>query len=241
MAGVTTALVVWETLGSGSTGRLLISRPSLVAEYAHGHALELARAFAYTAVEASLGMLAAILFSLLFALAAVFVPRITALVYPGLVASQVIPFVCLAPLVILVFGPGPGGKIFLSALMSFFPVITNLLAGMKAVPRPALELMRMMDATRMMTIRHVYVPYALGYYFAGIRVAAPLSVIGAIVAEFNGAAHGIGKDIFISAKRLEPELMMIGIISGSVLSALLFLTTVAGESALGDWYRRKGG
>lgn len=67
-----------------------------------------------------------------------------------------------------------------------------------------------------------------------------IAVVGAIVAEFNGAEWGVGKDIFIAAKRLEPELMMFGIISGSVLAALLYGIVVFGEQQLSDWYRVKG-
>lgn len=230
--------VLWQLAGATSKGRWLISQPSLLLQYAHLHADEIFRSAKYTAVESSLGMLVATLFSLGFGLGAVYVPRLANFVYPWLLASQVIPFVCLAPLVILMFGPGPSGKIFLSALMSFFPIVTNVLTGMREVPGPQLELMRMMKAKKLVVIRHVFVPNGLPYFFAGLRVAAPFAVIGAIVAEFNGAEWGVGKDIFIAAKRLEPELMMLGIFSGTLLSALLYSVAVFSEKCLGEWYQK---
>ncbi len=109
---------------------------------------------------------------------------------------------------------------------------------MKEVPGPPLELMRMMKARRSDIVKHVFVPYSLPYFFAGLRVAAPFAVIGAIVAEFNGAEWGVGKDIFIAAKRLEPELMMVGIASGALLSALLYGVAVLAEMSLGEWYQK---
>jgi NitT/TauT family transport system permease protein len=231
-------MVLWQLAGATSKGRWLISQPSLILRYAQLHASEILRSAMYTAVESFLGMLGATLFSLGFGLGAVYLPRLANIFYPWLLASQVVPFVCLAPLVILMFGPGPSGKIFLSALMSFFPIVTNVLTGMREVPSPPLELMRMMKAKKQMVIRHVFVPHGLPYFFAGLRVAAPFAVIGAIVAEFNGAEWGVGKDIFIAAKRLEPELMMLGILSGTLLSALLYSIAVFSEKGIGDWYQK---
>lgn len=238
---VSTVVVValWQMLGTTTAGRLLISQPTLMVTYAQWHADEIVHSALVTAYEASFGLVCAVLFSLGFGICTVYAPRLARLAYPWLLASQVIPFVCLAPLIILVFGPGVGGKVVLSGLMAFFPVAIGVLTGMRQVPRPPLELMRMMAARRSMIVRHVFIPYGLPHFFAGLRTAAPFSVVGAIVAEFNGAEWGIGKDIFIAAKRLEPELMMFGILTGAGLSALLYGVVILGEVQMGDWYRGK--
>jgi NitT/TauT family transport system permease protein len=230
-------IVAWE-LGARSsvTFRLLLSSPSLILIHIRDHAPETFWSFAYTGWEAAAGLIFATAVGIGFGILLIYLPRMARVTYPWLVGSQIIPFVCLAPLVILVFGVGQGGKIFLSALMAFFPILANLVAGIKSIPRPPLELMRMMNASRYMIARHVVVPFSLNHFFAGLRVAAPFSVIGAIVAEFNGADVGIGKDIFIAAKRLEPEVMMVGIISGAVLSALIYLVVLGFERSLGSWY-----
>lgn len=233
-------ITIWQMLGNTTTGRLLISQPTLMFAYAQMHANEIIHSTIVTAYEASLGLICAVLFSLAFGICAVYAPGLARLAYPWLLASQVIPFVCLAPLIILVFGPGVSGKIVLSGLMAFFPVAVGVLTGMRQVPRSPLELMRIMAARRRMIVRHVFIPYGLPHFFAGLRTAAPFSVIGAIVAEFNGAESGIGKDIFIAAKRLEPELMMFGILTGAGISALLYGIVILGEKQLGDWYRARG-
>lgn len=233
-------LALWQMLGATVTGRLLISQPTLMVEYGRTHAQDILLSAVVTGFEASVGVMFAILIALGFGLCVVFWPRLARAAYPWILASQVIPFVCFAPLIILIFGPGVSGKIVLSALMAIFPIVIAVLSGMREVPASAIEFMRMLAARRWMVVRHVFIPYGLPYFFAGLRTAAPFAVVGAIVAEFNGAEWGVGKDIFIAAKRLEPELMMFGIISGSVLAALLYGIVVFGEQQLSDWYRVKG-
>jgi NitT/TauT family transport system permease protein len=237
-AGITALVIVaWEMAARSSLSiRLLLSGPTLILTHVSAHASEVLWSFAYTGLEASLGLILATTISMGFGVLFLYLPRLARITYPWLLGSQIIPFVCLAPLIILIFGGGPNGKIFLSALMAFFPILANLVAGIKSIPRPPLELMRMMNASRGMIARHVAVPFSLNHFFAGLRVAAPFSVIGAIVAEFNGADVGIGKDIFIAAKRLEPEVMMVGIISGAVLSALIYLVVLGFERRIGPWY-----
>jgi NitT/TauT family transport system permease protein len=231
------ALLGWEVIGHTTVGRLLVSRPTLLLEYTANHGEDIVRSASYTAAEATLGLAIAILFSLTFGLICIFAPRVGATTHPILVGSQTIPFICLAPLVILSFGPGVSGKVFLSFLMCFFPLVTNIVAGVRRVPRAHLELLTMMNAPRPFVIRNVYLVFGLPFIFAGLRVAAPFSVVGAIVAEFNGAEWGLGKDMFIAAKRLEPEVMMLGLTCAIALSAALYALILLVESALGVWYR----
>jgi ABC-type nitrate/sulfonate/bicarbonate transport system permease component len=99
--------------------------------------------------------------------------------------------------------------------------------------------MRLRNASRAVVVRHVVVPCCLEYFFAGLRIAGPASVIGAIVAEFNGAEHGTGKDIFIAARRLEPELMMTSILLSSLLAGIMYGLVRVLELIPGAWYRHE--
>ena len=234
---VTAILLAWEMWADASvTVRLLLSSPLRTCAYVAHHFAESGQAFLYTGMESVFGLLAAIIFALGFGLVCIYYPRVGGISFPLLVASQVIPLVCLAPMIILLFGPGPSGKIFLSALIAFFPILTNVIAGIRSVASASQEMMRIMAAPKAQVIRHVVIPHCSEHFFAGLRIAAPLSVIGAIVAEFNGADTGIGKDIFIAAKRLEPELMMSGIIEGAILSGLIYGAVLLVERRLGSWY-----
>jgi NitT/TauT family transport system permease protein len=230
-------LLIWEILGdSYGTVRLLLSSPLRTCSYVAAHFGEFAASFVYTGLESVVGLLVATAFALAFGALCLYLPRVGSISFPLLVASQVIPMVCLAPMIILVFGPGPSGKVFLSALVAFFPILTNIIAGIRSVPSASQEMMRIMGATKAQAIRHVVIPHCADHFFAGMRIAAPLSVIGAIIAEFNGADVGIGKDIFISAKRLEPELMMSGIAAGAILSGVIYGGVQLLERRLGSWY-----
>jgi len=231
------AFVAWDLLGRTNSGRFLVSRPELVLNYAVGNFSAAARSFGWTFLESTIGLIIAVVVAMSFGMTAVFKPALTRLAQPMLITSQVIPFVCLAPLIILIFGAGPNGKAFLSALMCFFPITTSILTGIRHAPRSHLELMRMMGASKMLICRHVIVPFATSHFFSGLRVAAPGAVVGAIVAEFNGADAGIGKDLFISAKRLEPEMMMLALFCGAICSALLYGFVLLAESFLGRWYQ----
>jgi NitT/TauT family transport system permease protein len=234
---VTAILLAWELSADASvTVRLLLSSPLRTCAYVLHHFAESGQAFAYTGLESLLGLVAATIFALLFGIVCIYYPRIGGISFPLLVASQVIPLVCLAPMIILVFGPGPSGKVFLSALIAFFPILTNVISGIRSVASSSQEMMRIMAAPKAQVIRHVVIPHCAEHFFAGLRIAAPLSVIGAIVAEFNGADIGIGKDIFIAAKRLEPELMMSGIAAGAILSGLIYGAVLLLEKRLGPWY-----
>lgn len=233
----TALLVAWELSADASvTVRLLLSSPWRTCVYVAHHLSEAGQSFMYTGLESILGLAAATIFALAFGLICIYYPRIGGVSFPLLVASQVIPLVCLAPMIILVFGPGPSGKVFLSALIAFFPILTNIIAGIRSVASSSQEMMRIMAAPKSQVIRHVVIPHCTEHFFAGLRIAAPLSVIGAIVAEFNGADIGVGKDIFIAAKRLEPELMMSGIVAGSALSGVIYGVVLLLEKRLGPWY-----
>lgn len=91
-------------------------------------------------------------------------------------------------------------------------------------------------ATTTQKIRHMYFPLALPNIMSGLKIATTLAVIGAIVAEFNGADVGLGKNLFLAAKRLEPELMMTSLILSSLLGGGLYISIVLIEKKIGKWY-----
>lgn len=229
---------IWEyAANSSTTVRLLASSPSLIVEHVTDKPTLVVQSLWHTGLEAGLGMIFAILVSLFFGAFYFIWPRLASITYPWLVASQVVPFVAIAPMAILLFGPtGPWGKVALSTLITFFPILSNIVAGFRSIRQESLDIMMMMNASKTQTLRHVIIPSCLPHFFAGLRIAAPLSVIGAIIAEFSGADHGIGKDIFVSAKRLEPETMMTGIICGALLAGAIYLVVLLWERTLGPWY-----
>ena len=113
-------------------------------------------------------------------------------VYPYLVALQTLPKIAIAPLIIVWFGFGMSSKVIIAAMVGFFPVLVNVIVGLKTVDQGKLDLMGSLDATRWQTFRLVKFPNALPFVFAGLDIAIVFSVLGAIVGEFVGAQRGLG-------------------------------------------------
>jgi NitT/TauT family transport system permease protein len=112
--------------------------------------------------------------------------------YPILVAIQTIPKVTLAPLMLAWFGLGLAPKLILIGVITFFPVLANVMAGLASVDQKRLDLFRMLHASRWQTLMKLQYPAALPYLFAALEVAAIYSLVGAIVVEFVGSQGGIG-------------------------------------------------
>jgi NitT/TauT family transport system permease protein len=114
------------------------------------------------------------------------------LLAPYIVASQSIPVVAIAPLLVIWFGPGRLSKVLISSLIVFFPVLINTIVGVRSVPAELHDLMRSLRATRWQTFIKLEVPAALPVLLGGLKVGATLSVIGAVVGEFVGSEKGLG-------------------------------------------------
>jgi NitT/TauT family transport system permease protein len=231
------ACASWEYLGRISIPvRLLLSRPTLILDYTAQNASLLATASVYTLAESILGLMIAIIFTFCIMFVCFYFPRLLRLILPVMVVSQVIPLITLAPLFILALGLGIGSKIAMAVLLCFFPLFVNFASGYVAIPRPINELTYIYAAPNWFRILHVNIPLSLPHIFAGLKISATLSVIGAIVAEFNGADFGLGKNLFLAAKRLDPELMMASIFISSLIGAALYGTVTSIERRIGHWY-----
>jgi NitT/TauT family transport system permease protein len=120
------------------------------------------------------------------------VPLFERMLYPIILVIQTIPKVAVAPLIVIWFGYGLSSKVVTAALISFFPILVNVISGIKSVDDKRLALMRMLCASPMQVFFKVRLPNMLGYVFAGLEVGMVLSLIGAIVGEFVGASVGLG-------------------------------------------------
>jgi putative hydroxymethylpyrimidine transport system permease protein len=112
--------------------------------------------------------------------------------YPLMVASQAIPIIVIAPILIVWFGFGIGSKLIVVALICFFPIAVNAADGLRSVDPEAIKMMRCLDASRMQMLRRVEAPTALPFVFSGARVAVAFAPIAAIFGEWVGADSGLG-------------------------------------------------
>ena len=138
-------------------------------------------------------------------------------VYPYLVALQTLPKIAIAPLIIVWAGFGLSSKVIIAALVAFFPVLVNVIVGLKTVEPAKIELMRSLRASRWQTFRLVTFPNALPFVFAGLDIAVVFSVLGAIVGEFVGAQQGLGNLIL----QFNVSLDIAGVFAVMILLAVL--------------------
>jgi NitT/TauT family transport system permease protein len=145
------------------------------------------------------------------------------------------PKIAIAPLIIVWFGFGIGSKVVIAATVAFFPVLVNVIVGLKTIDQSKLDLMRSLDATRWQTFRMVKLPNALPFVFAGLDVAVVFSVLGAIVGEFVGAQQGLGNLILQFNFSLDIAGVFAVLILLSVLGVALHLIMQALQKRLIFW------
>ena len=138
--------------------------------------------------------------------------------YPLLIASQTIPIIVLAPILVVWFGYGMGPKLGIVALICFFPITVATAAGLRAVDDEAIKMMRSLDASRPQMLWRVEAPTALPYFFSGARLAAVFAPIGALFGEWAGANNGLGHMILLDNGQLE---------TARVFAAAFVLTAIA--------------
>jgi NitT/TauT family transport system permease protein len=159
--------------------------------------------------------------------------------YPFLVALQAIPVLAIAPLLQVGFGYGLWPKTLVCVIISFFPIPTTLLLGLRSVDKGQMDLFRMQDVSWTTSLRKLALPSAMPSLFAGLRIAAGLSVIGAIVGElqFQGGADGLGAKLVEYRKEVHYEQMYAGLIWSSLLSIAVFVFfTWLGNRLFSHWH-----
>ena len=160
------------------------------------------------------------------------------LLSPYLVASQAIPIVAIAPLLVIWFGPGLFSKVLIAGLIVFFPVLVNTVVGIRAVPQDLRDLMRSLRATRLQTLRYLEIPAALPVFLGGLRIGATLSVIGAVVGEFVGADRGLGFLINVGRGQYDTALVFVAVFTLIVMALLLYGAVILLERKLLAWQHR---
>ncbi len=149
-------------------------------------------------------------------------PRLERALSPYLVASQAIPIVAIAPLLVIWLGPGMSSKVFICALIVFFPILVNTVVGVRAVPTALHDLMRSLHASRWQTLWKLEIPAALPVFLGGLRIGATLSVIGAVVGELVGADRGLGFLVNVGRGQYDTALVFVAIFTLIALALGLY-------------------
>lgn len=158
-------------------------------------------------------------------------PTAERLLAPYVVASQSVPTVAIAPLLVIWFGPGIFSKILVAALIVFFPVLVNSIVGVRSVPDELKDLMRSLRATRWQVFTKLEAPAAMPVILGGLKIGATLSVIGAVVGEFVGSDAGLGFLINVGRGQYDTALVFVAI--------LVLVVMALGMYAVVDYLERR--
>ena len=162
-------------------------------------------------------------------------------IYPLLVGSQTIPIIAIAPILVVWFGFGLGPKLAIIALVCFFPITVNCMDGLRRSDLEQIRLVRSLGASKGQVLSWVEVPTALPSFFSGAKIAAAVSVIGAVFAEWSGSDAGLGYLIQISSAQLLTARMFAAIVVLSGIAIALFWAVGAIERRIVFWQQPEGG
>ena len=235
-------LTGWELYADlGGVDQFLLPAPSDVASSLWTDRGLLWDNFTVTAGEVLLGIAVALAAGIALAVAIHLSRTLRRATYPLLVASQTIPIVIVAPLLVAWLGYDLGPKLAIVGLICFFPVVVTTLDGLAGVDPELRKLMRTLDASRMQTLRHVEAPSALPALLSGAKIAVTVAVIGAVLAEQAGSSDGLGHLILQSIPQFETARSWAAVVVLAAFAIALFGALALAERRLVPWAHRSEG
>ena len=226
-------VVLWWLVQWGfSLPPYLLPAPPRVAVALWDNCALLAAATLTTLTETLLGLLIGTALGAIAALVMAFSPVLRRWMLPVLLLSQAVPVFALAPLLVLWLGFGIASKVAVAVLVIFFPIMSATYDGLRQVPADWLDLAQTMNATRRRVLLHVRLPAALPSAASGLRVAAALAPIGAVIGEWVGASSGLGYVMMNANARVRTDLMFAALL---VLSAMTIGVWSLVDAALRRW------
>jgi putative hydroxymethylpyrimidine transport system permease protein len=188
-----------------------------------------------TIIETLLGLLFGSLLGISTALSMIFFKPVKHWFLPILLISQALPTFAIAPLFIVWFGYGMASKIAITILMLFFPVASAFYDGLRKVPNSYLELAKTLNCSRWQLLWRIQVPSALPSLATGLRVAATIAPIGAVIGEWVGSSQGLGFLLLNANARMQISLMFAVLLVITVFTLLLYFIVDKGLSRVIDW------
>ncbi len=223
IAIITSLILIWWIISlSGSIPVYLLPSPFTVilALKNNQHLLWLAT---FTTIQETLiGLVIGCIFGMLLALLMIQVPLIRHWLMPIIIISQSIPTFALAPLLVLWLGFGINSKIVMTVLMIFFPVTSSFFDGLNRTPQGWLDLSKTMNASRFRQLFFIRIPAALPAFSSGLKIAAAISPIGAVIGEWVGASSGLGYLMQNANSRFQTDLMFAALLILSLMTISLW-------------------
>ena len=215
----------WQLPSPSEIGQELAASRSLLLE----HTL-------VTLEEIVLGFTAALASGLVLATAIAYSRILERSVYPIVIASQTVPIIAIAPLLLIWVGYGIAPKVIVVALICFYPIAVNTVDGLKAVDPDMVNMMKTLGASRWQVFTKLQMPTAMPYMFSGIKVGISVSVIAAVIGEWVGASAGLGYLITYSQPLFLTDRVFAAIVVLSAMGISLFVLASVVERMMLPWY-----
>lgn len=241
LATILLLLLVWQLITAfGLVSAFLLPPPAQVLD-AFAEAVSsglLAKHTLTTLEEMFFGLLLGIGIGLALGYLIAKVPLLEFILSPIIVAFQSTPIVAYAPLLIIWLGSGVESKIVTTAVIVFFPMLVNTIAGIRTVAPQLQDLMNSLNATPWQTFRHLELPSALPVILAGLRTSATLAVIGAVVGEFVSSGSGLGHLVTLARNLYDTPLVFVSVFTMTFIALSLYGAVALLEWRLLAWRRR---
>lgn len=218
-----------------NTPEYIVPAPSAIAAEISEQREVLLRNSWVTFYESVFGFLLSIAVGLPLAILIVYSKIAERTIYPLIVASQTIPKVAIAPLMVFWFGFGAMPKVLVAFLIGFFPIVVSSVVGLGGTPIEMIYLVRSMGAGTLRTFAKIRFPYALPTIFAGLKISATLCVIGAIVGEFVGSSSGLGYLVLTAQGVLDARMIFASIFMMAIIGLVLFYAVDLIERVVVPW------
>ncbi|HEY2334649.1 MAG TPA: ABC transporter permease [Solirubrobacterales bacterium] len=215
--------------------RFLVPSPAEIAEALWQNRSLLAENAWVTLKEMLLGFGCALVAGLGFAVVMHLSETVRRAFYPPMVVSQAIPILAVAPILVVWFGYGIGPKLWIVALVCFFPIAVNALDGLRSVDPDATKMMRTLDATRRQILWRVEAPTALPFAFSGAKIAAAITGIAAVFGEWAGGESGLGVLIRLDSAQFETARLFADVTLVAAMALALFALLALAERRIVTW------
>ena len=230
-------LGLWELWARvGNVSPLLLPKPSAVFSQMVGRIDILAPEAWTTLHEVLVGFGIAASAGLFLAVAIAAFRPVELTIYPILVATQVIPKIAIAPVILILFGLGNTSRIIIIVSLAFFPVVISTVVGLKSVEETKIHLARSLGAGKFQIFLKLRIPQSLPDAFGGLKLAATRAVGAAVISEFITPGPGLGRVILISSSELRPDISMACIGYLVVIGIAFFFTMTCIERLVMPWH-----
>lgn len=189
-----------------------------------------------TIYETCVGLVLAIIFSVIFSVILVWFKLVEKTVMPVMVFLQTTPKIAVAPLFLVWFGVGYTPKVIISFWLAYFPIVINMITGLRDIQPEMIDLASSMSATKLQTLIKIRLPNSLPYFFSGVKLGAMVALLGAVVGEYVGADKGLGYLIMWANSSYDIKLLFSVVIALVLLGKVIYSTVTWIEKYAISWH-----